>query len=226
MRKLICTLFAVTVFSMASYAGQWQQDENGWRYQKDEGTYVAGWYQDSDGKWYYFDDQTNYMLTDTTTPDGYRISVDGVWEGESAIDTEKNNGYENVVEVSATACDMNPAPVEQLGYSLPINVYYNNEYDISSEGTVKVTGIGVSEEGVAYVKLNVKLTEGYRGKLKLKYRFTLEDGTYVDSEESCSFYSHADEFDTNISLMSEILTLKNNQIPVSADIWIEEGSLY
>ena len=42
----------------------------------------TGW-QLIDGKWYYFNNISNgtrgAMLTDTTTPDNYRVGMDGVW---------------------------------------------------------------------------------------------------------------------------------------------------
>ncbi|MCD7990908.1 MAG: hypothetical protein LUK37_03610, partial [Clostridia bacterium] len=70
-------LFAVTTlaFTLAlpftAYAGTWQQDSTGWKVQNDDGTYLANqWYQNTDGKWYYMG-ADGYMLTSTTTPDGY-----------------------------------------------------------------------------------------------------------------------------------------------------------
>lgn len=38
--------------------------------------------QDADGKWYYFND-ASLMTTDTTTPDGYYVDINGVWNGQS-----------------------------------------------------------------------------------------------------------------------------------------------
>ena len=51
MKKLICILSAVFMFSMVSYAGQWQSDDRGYWYQNDDGSWKTGWLQDTDGKW-------------------------------------------------------------------------------------------------------------------------------------------------------------------------------
>lgn len=59
MKKLMLILIISMMFSMVSYAGQWQQDEVGWRYMEDDGTYKTGWYQDVNSKWYYLDQNTN-----------------------------------------------------------------------------------------------------------------------------------------------------------------------
>lgn len=56
----------------------WVQDDNGWRIQESDGSYITNeWYRDySDGKWYYMGSD-GYMLTNTTTPDGFRVGIDG-----------------------------------------------------------------------------------------------------------------------------------------------------
>lgn len=60
-------------------AASWLQDSNGWRIQNADGSYLLNaWYQNTDGKWYYMG-ADGYMLTNTTTPDGYKVDADGVW---------------------------------------------------------------------------------------------------------------------------------------------------
>lgn len=57
----------------------WEKDGDYWKYKQADGSYITnGWKQTEDGKWYYFDD-TSRMMTDTKTPDGYYVDVDGVW---------------------------------------------------------------------------------------------------------------------------------------------------
>lgn len=58
----------------------WEQSGEGWKYRLGDGSYVTNaWKQDADGKWYYFDGSSQ-MVTNQTTPDGYYIGADGVWE--------------------------------------------------------------------------------------------------------------------------------------------------
>ena len=60
-------------------ASSWVQDSKGWRIQNTDGSYLTNsWYQNSDGNWYYMG-ADGYMLTNTTTPDGYKVGADGVW---------------------------------------------------------------------------------------------------------------------------------------------------
>lgn len=69
---------------MTVMASQWQQNATGWWYQNDDGTWPANGWQwidgNSDGiaECYYFDGN-GYMLSNTTTPDGYTVNADGAW---------------------------------------------------------------------------------------------------------------------------------------------------
>ncbi|MCI8659322.1 MAG: hypothetical protein HFG54_03590 [Lachnospiraceae bacterium] len=66
--------------SGASDKGTWANDSKGWWIQYTDGSYLKDqWYQSPDsGLWYYMG-ADGYMLTDTTTPDGYTINSEGVW---------------------------------------------------------------------------------------------------------------------------------------------------
>ena len=59
-------------------------DKDGTLYYLDkDGIMVTGW-QLIDGKWYYFnpvsDGTRGSLYRNTTTPDGYRVGPDGVWD--------------------------------------------------------------------------------------------------------------------------------------------------
>lgn len=56
----------------------WKQDSFGWWLERPDGSYLANeWYQNpSNGLWYYMGPD-GYMLTNTTTPDGYWVNSDG-----------------------------------------------------------------------------------------------------------------------------------------------------
>ncbi|GEM_PF-6323505 len=224
MKRLLITLFIVTSFAMPVYAGQWKQDENGWRYQNDAGNYQTGWYQDADGRWYYFDEQTTYMLTNTKTPDGYNLGSDGAWQQESgeSIITES---YDNETNLVALAYERGPRRISHFRNPLPVTVYYNDIYNMSGDGTVEVSGIGVSKDGIAFIDLDVKSIKGYRGNLNILYRIQCADGTYVEVDSSEEFYCRADSFSTKISLLSEIRQLKDIQVPVSVEVRINDATL-
>lgn len=89
MRK-IKLLLAILTMSMllgsTALAGTWVPSATGqWRYQNDDGSFATGWIADG-GKDYYLD-LNGIMLTDTTTPDGYYVGADGVWDGKEAKTT-------------------------------------------------------------------------------------------------------------------------------------------
>lgn len=50
-----------------------------WYFLNGDGTMAVGWVQGADGKWYYLN-QDGSMAVNTTTPDGYAVDQDGVWQ--------------------------------------------------------------------------------------------------------------------------------------------------
>ena len=54
----------------------WRMISNEWYYFKSDGYMATGW-QQIDGKWYYMDLESGAMWKNTTTPDGYNVSIDG-----------------------------------------------------------------------------------------------------------------------------------------------------
>ena len=59
---------------------QWKSNSKGWWVDKKSGGYLTNaWFQSPvSGLWYYMGSD-GYMLTNTTTPDGYRVNASGVW---------------------------------------------------------------------------------------------------------------------------------------------------
>lgn len=56
----------------------WKQDSTGWWYQNSDGSYPKSTWQQIDGKYYYFN-EAGYMVSNTTTPDGYQVDSSGAW---------------------------------------------------------------------------------------------------------------------------------------------------
>ena len=70
-------------FSYCFITAVWKQDAKGWWVDNGDGTYKKNeWYKDN-GKDYYLG-ADGYMLTNTTTPDGYKVGADGSWINEKA----------------------------------------------------------------------------------------------------------------------------------------------
>lgn len=69
-----------------SSAEGWETAGDTWKYRLADGSYVTnGWKQTADGKWYYFD-ESSLMLKDATTPDGFYVDDNGVWNGQSTAE--------------------------------------------------------------------------------------------------------------------------------------------
>ena len=78
-----------------SYIPGWYKDGNYWRYIRKSGYYMQnGWLQDPETEKYYYFNMAAVMETNTTTPDGYYVGEDGVWDGNasSIVAEEKNLG--------------------------------------------------------------------------------------------------------------------------------------
>ena len=97
-RFLATTLAATMVMgtSMTSFAAGWQQNSTGWWYgtNADNSTWYSNGWQWIDGKCYYFDGN-GYMLTNTTTPDGYQVDASGAWVVNGVVQTQATNTVTN-----------------------------------------------------------------------------------------------------------------------------------
>ena len=62
LRLYVAIMAASLAMSITAFAGQWKQDNVGWWYQNDDGSYPASVIKQIDGPWYYFDG-TGYMKT-------------------------------------------------------------------------------------------------------------------------------------------------------------------
>lgn len=56
----------------------WKQDTNGWWWQNNDGSYPANEWKWISDKCYYFNGN-GYMLSNTITPDGFKVGADGAW---------------------------------------------------------------------------------------------------------------------------------------------------
>ncbi len=159
-----------------SFAGTWKQENNGWKYQNDDGSYVSGSWKEVNGKWYYFD-QGGYMLSNTTTPDGYTVNELGEWV-QSITDIKAKTGAKTYTFNSRSEWvrDGNIPegeyvyyPVEQGtdmivkgSYSVMSNFNYIKLYktDIVNPGTyIPVSEAGeldITKEGVFLVGRDIK----------------------------------------------------------------------
>ena len=90
---ILAASFLTAGISMSAFAGSWQKDSIGWWYRNDDGTYVQNQWKWIDHNCYYFQ-PNGYILTGTTTPDGYTVNADGRWteNGRIVSDTAAQTG--------------------------------------------------------------------------------------------------------------------------------------
>lgn len=87
--------------AFTALAGVWNQDNIGWWYQEDDGTYPANEWKwidgnnDGNAECYYFD-ANGYLLTAANTPDGYQVDESGAWAIDSVVQLQKTNTYADV----------------------------------------------------------------------------------------------------------------------------------
>lgn len=92
---------ALCVSTAFTSLAAWQQDNTGWWYQNEDGSYPKSqWFQDTDGKWYYFG-SNGYMLKNTSSPDGYQLGEDGTWNGSTQKVYTKTQEVEIPIDVNA-----------------------------------------------------------------------------------------------------------------------------
>ena len=90
---LVLALLMAMFHAFPVFADSWQQQGNQWRLVKDDGSYPVSCWQwidgDQDGvsECYYFD-KDGYMLSSTTTPDGYKVDGSGAWVENGTVKTK------------------------------------------------------------------------------------------------------------------------------------------
>lgn len=76
-----------------AYGAGWQSDQTGWKWQKDDGTFLTSEWQWLDGdqngvaECYYFD-SNGYLVTGTVTADGCTVNEDGAWVADGIVQTQ------------------------------------------------------------------------------------------------------------------------------------------
>ena len=90
MKKAIAIVIATATMAsqaMPTFAAEWKQNEIGYWYQEDNGSYPTNSWKWINGRCYYFD-SNGYMLASTTTPDGYTVDASGAWTVNGVVQTQ------------------------------------------------------------------------------------------------------------------------------------------
>lgn len=97
-KLLLATVLLSVAMSMPAMAGTWQtgagENQNKWWYDNGDGSYAQSSWQWIDGNGdgiaesYYFD-ANGWLLTNTTTPDGYTVNANGAWVENETVQSKK-----------------------------------------------------------------------------------------------------------------------------------------
>ena len=96
MKLMVLTAALTLGAAMTSYAG-WKQNDTGYWWQNDDGSYpTSSWHWldgngDGIAECYYFDGN-GYMAANTTTPDGYTVDGSGAWVVDGVVQARTSQG--------------------------------------------------------------------------------------------------------------------------------------
>lgn len=99
MKKYFTIILSVFILLVVQpiFAGSWQQDNFGYKYVRDNGTYVVNsweWidtYNTGSAECYYFN-ELGYLLVNTITPDGYQVNLNGEWVLNGQVQKKQVSG--------------------------------------------------------------------------------------------------------------------------------------
>ncbi len=129
-------------------ANEWFQDADGsWYRFNPNGYIIANQWQQVDGAWYWFDaagkmisnkwvgnyylGSSGAMLTNTTTPDGYKVGSDGAWVQNSTNSVSTATGNSSGSTVTNNGVDILYAPSVDDSE----RIYFDNGNWLSSQST-------------------------------------------------------------------------------------------
>lgn len=175
-KKIIVAVMAVQfslgMFTIA-FAGEWKQDNIGYWYQNDDGSYPSGGWQWIDGngdeiaECYYFD-SNGYLLISPDTPEGYSINQDGAWVIDGIVQTKHvirselslpSAAIVDAKVINSYSSDYNPhSGSVRLLVSLSDGTILQKDFSSESYGWYGVVEIGdVTGDGEKEIVLNLEV---------------------------------------------------------------------
>ncbi len=177
--------------SIPAFAGEWKQDNTGWWWQENDGTYPTNTWcwldgnQDGISECYYFN-EAGYLLTNTFTPDGYWVNGYGAWIDNGAIQGKSSIvgvPYKNqLAQFLAGTYQFQTVDIHNPGDPFTVTGNVRDEYEND--------GLGMSWSGMPieldnyYIFKNVMITCSYwnidpENIYPISELYIRKDGTYT-----------------------------------------------
>ena len=247
MRKIAkaSAIFAVTAvmtagMAMTAMAGQWVQDQKGWRYQKHDGSYLTDCSQWLDGNQdgiaeRYFFDASGYMYSDTSVP---VLLSDGSTINEKVnADGQMIGGKPTLVDNQWILDDTKPWIMEALP-TLPVTgsgAYSTDEYDQNGISLAALDMFGhTREENAKYGELFVEkpapnydwLSITYENGLTAQYYLKWTDSPVVTEigagrKDVTKIFKYAADSNTDTGLL-KLLKAKGYNCFINAGVNISD----
>ncbi len=246
MRKIAkaSAIFAVTAvmtagMAMTAMAGQWVQDQKGWRYQKHDGSYLTDCEQwldgDQDGiaECYYFD-ASGYLYSDTSVQD---LLPDGSTLNSKVNADGQKLGMLTLVDNQWVFDDTKPWIMEALP-TLPVTgsgAYSTDEYDQNGISLAALDMFGhTREENAKYGELFVEkpapnydwLSITYENGLTAQYYLRRTDSPVVTQigagrKDVTKIFKYAADSNTDTGLL-KLLKAKGYNCYINHDVNISD----
>lgn len=188
--SLVMTAGGMSIFKEAVFASEagWKQDQIGWWYQKEDGSYQkSGWFLDKNN-WYYFD-ASGYMQTGwvqengnwyylNPVSDGTKGKMQTGWvkDGTSWYFTDENGKMQTgIIEVDQRTYYLNPSSNGDLGKVMSGNLNINGkEYYFDGSGAA-VGNIPLADKSYKINGDRVEIVEK-------NFIFSVADSDYQDDD--------------------------------------------
>lgn len=182
-RMVLVTGAAVVAMCNTAFAGTWKEDQTGWYWQEEDGTYPASvwsWIdgnQDGIAECYYFNNE-GYLVTGTTTPDGHQVDADGCWIADGKVQTQgETQGPANAAEAYAAAMKKTNE-LDSFSAKTLINMKMSlgtESYDIVMDMDMKVKDVNSSQ-----VKYLANINMNMMGENMVSSMFYVDGYYYMD----------------------------------------------
>ena len=188
----VCLLFMLLMSSFAAFAGSWQADASGYWWLNDDGTYPVStwlWIDDNgDGiaECFYFN-ESGYMLSGTTAPDGLTVNDNGEWVIDGVVQTKL---VSDLIAAEGSAGLVSTAPSDAVTVNDKNNYASTAASGISASQTSSAagskTGVSTGNGGASAKSSGISLSVPAEDDIINGVWIPTKGGKKYHSKPSCS----------------------------------------